>query len=238
MPDFPLATAHGPFVELFPDVFVVQSAFTMGPLFSITRNMIVLREHRDLTLVNAVRLSPAGEEALLGLGDVRHQVKIGHFHTRDDAYVRDRFGGTFWAPAPADHTTQRLVEGAPGPHSRARVFVFEHTGAREAALVLDQAEGGLLVTCDSVQHWPDTEGCSFLGGLVTRAMGFLKPPAKIGPIWAKQLTAGKPSVLRPDFDRLLSMGFAHLISGHGALLRDVAAQELTRSVDVTFSGRR
>lgn len=235
MTSFAPALPHGPIQELFPDVFVVTGSIRMGPGVSIPRNMIVVREGRALTLLNSVRLDEAGERALEALGEVRHLVKLGFFHTRDDAYVRDRFQPTYWAPAPKDAKTERLVEGSPGPLARGEVFVFARATKGEAALLLAQSEGGLLVTCDSVQNWADTRGCSLMGGLVCRAMGFLQP-AKIGPIWLKQMTDGRLGEMRPDFDRLLARDFRHLIAGHGTLLRDDAKAALARSCEKTFRG--
>mgnify|MGYP003335280616 CR=1 FL=1 len=229
MSSFATALPHGPITEVFPDVFVVQGDFRMGPLVSINRNMIVLRQGRNLTLLNAIRLSVAGEKELAALGEVRHLVKLGHFHNRDYAYTRDRFKPRFWSPSEADAPDERLVEGAAGPVDRAEVFVFAGTGSREAAFVLKQSQGGLLLTCDSIQHWPNTQGCSFVGGLICKQMGFLSARAKIGPIWAKELTGKRPETLRPDFDRLLTRDFVHLLSGHGALLRDDARMEITTS---------
>ena len=233
MSTFPEALPHGSIEELFPDVFVVRGSFRVGPLMSIARNMIILREGQDLTLVNAVRLSAAGEAALEKLGQVKHLVKLGFFHTLDDPYYRSRFTPTFWAPAPADAKTQKLVEGDAGPVSRAGVFVFAAASKGEAALIVEQAAGNLLVTCDSVQNWVDTEGCSFAGGLALHMMRFFEP-AKIGPIWLKQMTGGKPEAMRPDFDRLLGRDFRHLIAGHGALLRDGAKPALARSCEKTL----
>ena len=69
---------------------------------------------------------------------------------------------------------------------------------------------------------------SLLGGLTARAMGFVQP-AKIGPIWLKHMSSGKPLEMKPDFDRLLGHDFAHLIAGHGSLLRDDARGALRRS---------
>lgn len=234
MPDFPPAMPHGPFTELFPDVFVVQSSFLFAPLVTVNRNMIVLRQGGELTLLNAVRLTPEGEAALEALGTVRHIAKIGHYHNRDDAYVRDRYAATYWAPSPDAATTERLVDGAPGPVAAADVVVFEKAKSAEAALVLRQPQGGLLITCDSVQHWDGTRGCSLVGGLVLWQMGFLKRRATIGPIWSKELTDGAPAALRPDFERLLAKDFVHLVSGHGALLRDVARTELAATVEAVL----
>lgn len=235
MATFPDAQPHGPIQELFPDVFVVRGTFRLGPLVSIPRNMIILRRGAELTIVNAVRLSSAGEAELEKLGAVQHLVKLGFFHTLDDPYYRSRFSPTFWAPAPTDAKAEKLVDGSAGPVDRTTVFSFQRAKKGEAALVVAQPQGNLLVTCDSVQNWVDTEGCSFFGGLVTRAMGFIQP-AKIGPIWLKQMTDGRPVEMKPDFDRLLALDFAHLIAGHGALLRDDAKAALARSCEKTLVG--
>jgi hypothetical protein len=192
--------------------------------------MIVLRDGAALTLVNSVRLTEAGERALAELGEVRHLVKLGHFHTLDDPYYRSRYAPTYWAPRPSPDgaKTELLVDGAAGPLARTSAFVFAGGTLGEAALVLEQPQGNLLITCDSVQNWTDTRGCSLMGGLVSRAMGFLVP-AKLGPIWVKKMTDGHPAALRPDFDRLLARDFRHLIAGHGSLLRDDAKAALERS---------
>jgi hypothetical protein len=236
MTTFPAALPHGPITELFPDVFVVRGSFRIGPLVSIPRNMIVLREGSALTLVNAVRLSAEGEAELTKLGEVKHLVKLGFFHTLDDPYYRDRFSPTFWAPVPPDARAEKLREGGPSPLARASVFAFERATKGEAALLVEQPQGNLLVTCDSVQNWVDGEGCSLVGGLVTRLMGFIEP-AKIGPIWLKQMTDGKPLEMKPDFDRLLDRDFAHLIAAHGVLLRDEAKAALRRSCERTLVAR-
>lgn len=99
--------------------------------------------------------------------------------------------------------------------------------------MVQQPQGNLLITCDSVQNWADTAGCSLMGSLATRAMGLISP-AKIGPLWLKEMSRGQPQVLRPDFDRLLQLDFSHLIAGHGALLRDQAKQALVASCERTF----
>ena len=99
-----------------------------------------------------------------------------------------------------------------------------------------QPAGNLLITCDSVQNWASTDGCSFMGAVATHLMGFLVP-AKIGPIWLKKATDGQPSRMWRDFNRLLGLDFRHLVAGHGNLLRDDAKGALARSCDKTL-GRR
>jgi hypothetical protein len=229
MSSHPAAQPHGEIAELFPDVFLVRGTFAMNAMVGIARNMVVLREGDALTLVNPIRLSEAGERALEALGAVRHLVQLGPGHTTDLPYVRERFGAPLWAAEPKDATTEKLVEGSSGPLSRAEVFRFRRAKAGESALVWKQPMGNLLVTCDSVQNWVDTEWCNWMGGLATRAMGFIGP-AKLGPFWLKAATGGRPWELRPDFDRLLALEFRHLIAGHGVLLRDDAHGAIERSV--------
>lgn len=221
------ALPHGRFEEILPDVFVVTGSFPMGPMMTIPRNMIVIRSGRDLTLVNAIRLSKQGEDELEALGTVSHVVRLGLYHTTDLPYHRERFSkATFWGPKPADARVEKLVDAGPSP--RVRVFTFEGGNEPEAALIVEQPGGNLLVTCDSIQNWADTSGCSLVGGLVARAMGFVVP-AKIGPIWLKKITDNRPTALRGDFDRLLAEDFSHLIAGHGVLLRGDAKAAIDRS---------
>lgn len=233
MPEFAPALPHGQLQELFPNVFVIRGSFPIAPLVTIPRNMLVIRQGRDLTLVNAVRLSPEGERQLQELGTIQHLVKLGHFHTRDDPYYRGTFAPTFWASVPTDAQTRELQDGGASPLDGASIFRFTAAKHGEAALVVQQAEGNLLVTCDSVQNWTDTDGCSLVGALATRAMGLVSP-AKIGPMWLKAMAGDRPQVLRPDFDRLQQLDFAHLIAGHGSLLRDGARAALATSCARTF----
>jgi hypothetical protein len=72
-----------------------------------------------------------------------------------------------------------------------------------------------------------------------KSMGFIEP-AKIGPLWARKVTRGKPASLHSEFERLLRKDFSHLVSAHGEPLMNTAKQALRRSVDATFGlqGRR
>ena len=61
----------------------------------------------------------------------------------------------------------------------------------------------------------------------------IKPfPCKYTENRIVELTNGEPTALRPDFDRLLEQDFAHLVAGHGVMLRDGAKQAIARSCRV------
>jgi len=236
MSEHPKSEPHGPVQQLFDDVFWVRGSVRMGPGVRVPRNMVILRSGGELTLISAVRLSPDGEKELERLGKVRHVVKIGAFHGMDDAYCVERFAAEYWALPDATRRREPKPTRQLGPSSLPaagmQLFSFEHTVKKEGALLLER-DGGILLTCDAIQHWPDTEGCSPMAKLVTHVLGFTKRPATIGPPWRKAMTPDGGS-LREDFERLAALEFRHLLGGHGAPIRDTAKQDVAASVRATF----
>jgi hypothetical protein len=230
MTDYAALEPHGPIEPLFDNVWTVTGSVVMAPLIRLPRNMTILRHDGELTLVNAVRLSDEGMAQLAVLGKIKNVVRIG-MHGMDDAWYVEEHGATLWAPEGMKHkhglpTTEVLgPDNVPMPGLT--YFGFELTTNPEGAL-LYHAEGGLLITCDSVQNWVDTQGCSVMAKAVTHLMGFVKP-AQIGPPWRKIQTP-KGGSLKPDFDRLVTLDFQHLVGGHGVPLRDTAKARLRETI--------
>lgn len=218
---------HGPLTEVFPDVFWLRGGVRMGPGVTINRLMVVLRDGEALTVINAVR--PQDPSVLDALGKVTNVVRIG-LHGMDDAWYRAHYGVTHWSLPELCATDRLLTEAVPVPWMT--VIPFQHTAAPEAAVLLDRAEG-VLVTCDSLQHWPDTEGCSLLAKGLTKVMGFQKHAVQIGPPWRKRMTPEGGS-LEPDFQRLAALDFDHLIGAHGAPKVGGAKAELQKTIAATF----
>ena len=223
MPDFAPAMPHGPITEVFPDVFLVTGSFRFAPGLTITRNMTIVREGRELTIVNTVRLSPEGEAELARLGDVKHVMRLGAFHGLDDPYYVARYKPAFWAPPGTRHHgdlphDRDLLPGN-SPMDDLCVFGFAAGRQPEVALILER-EGGILLTCDAYQNWTTLEGCSFLGKIMMKLMGF--GPLHIGTPWLKAMGSG----VRADFERLAERQFVHLIPGHGTVLKDTAKEGL------------
>lgn len=234
MADYPAALPHGPLVEVFPDIYVVRGTVRFMPAFSITRNMTIVRQGGELTLINSVRLTPEGEAELAKLGTPRHVVRIGSFHGMDDPYWKAQ-GLTYWglASAPlADGTApdRDLAPGVELPIAGAELFSFER-GVEKAILL--PAQGGVLITCDSVQNWTDFAGCSTLGRLFMKQVGF-GGRAQIGPMWKKRLEGKQKGSLRPDFERLRTLTFRHVLSGHGDPLLETADDDLRTQMGKTF----
>lgn len=231
MSDFPAPLApHGPITEVFPDVFFVTGGFNFGAALSITRNMTIVRQGSELVLVNSVRLSPEREAELDQLGKVTHLARIGAFHGIDDPYYMDRYAPTTWA-APGSKVggkpATRELTASSSPILASTVFTFEHGKQREIALLLER-EGGILLTCDSYQHWTTFAGCSLFAKVMMPVMGF--GPTVIGGPWVKAMG---PEI-REDFERLRAVEFRHLVPGHGTVLRDEAKAGLKTAMAKRF----
>lgn len=211
-------------IEVADGVFTVQGASRFGPGVSVTKTMTVLRQGTELTLINSARVDDDGERALRALGTVKHLVRLGCSHGLDDPWAIERFTPTYWGPETArlrgGHKPQHfLVDGGALPFAGTS-FLFQHTKEGEAAVVVDRKEGGLLLTCDPLQAWRSTDGCSAIGKIGVRALGFMDHSVVVGRVWAKR--AGLPGVA-DDFRRLGALPFTSFIGGHGVYLADARA---------------
>lgn len=228
MSNHPAVMPHGALEPIFDDAWFLTGSVNFKPLVRLGRNMVVLRHDGELTLINSIRLDPDGEAALDALGKVAHVVKIG-FHGMDDAYYVEKHSAKQWAIADAPGA---LVEDGEFPIPGVKIFMFEDTNKPEAALLVAR-DGGLLITCDSVQHWAPQPLASPLANLITGFLGF-KKPAQLGPPWRKIMTPAGGS-LRPDFERLAALPFSKLIGGHGGLLSANAPELLKASIERELS---
>ena len=237
MADFPAVMPHGSIEEPFEQIFTVRGTARFGPLLSITRNMVVLRNAGELTIIGAVRLSTEGERALERLGKIRHLVKLGHFHGMDDPYYVKKYSPVVWAAQDAVHkpgvtTDETLTAGGKLPVPRAELFVFERSAKPEACILL-RRDDGILVTCDSVQNWGDFGGCSFAGKLMMKAFGF-GGEARIGPGWRRAAEPKDGGGFGPDFARLLELPFQHLLPAHGYPLKVTAKEAIALRVKEAY----
>jgi hypothetical protein len=220
---------HEQLQPIFENAWYVTGSVGFKPLVRLVRNMVVLRNGGELTLINAVRLDDAGLAQLDALGKVAHIMKIGG-HGMDDAFYLDRYGATLWA-ASAENGARELKESTELPLPGIKVFRFEQTNNPETALHVER-DGGLLITCDAVQHWAPHSLMSTGARVITKLMGF-QHPAQIGPPWRKINTPAGGS-LKADFERMANLGFNRLIGGHGGLLASGADHALRETIARTF----
>lgn len=77
------AWPHGPIRAFFENLFFVvgtNKVHHAGIDLQTSRTMLVVREAGELTLINTVRLDPAGLRSLEALGTVKHVMRLGAFH--------------------------------------------------------------------------------------------------------------------------------------------------------------
>lgn len=208
---------HGDIKELFKDVYFVTGTMKnefFGSMWQFSRNMFVVRENGDLTLLNTVRLNDEALAELENLGTVKNVVRLGDMHGVDDPFYIDRYNAVFWALP--DMTVQEglkidkeIKEGGEMPFSECSCFIFNTTKRPECILRLDR-EGGIMLACDSLQNWVAPNEFFDESTVNTmKEMDFFKP-ANLGPAWmhGSQPQAG-------DFTRLKEVTFKHALCGHG-----------------------
>lgn len=236
MTQFAEAMPHGDIREVFPDIFFVTGTMKtvlMGAHWHFSRNMIVVRDGNNLSLINAVRLSDQGLAQLDALGKVVNLIKIGSLHGLDDAFYKERYGAKLWAlpgmPHAAGVSPDRLLAtDGELPFSACSLFVFEHTKLPECILRIDR-EGGILIACDSLQNWlaPDAFFSDESRKMMSD-MGFFQA-ANVGPVW---MQVNDPKA--PDFQRLNQLAFKHVLCGHGVPLLDHGQQAFAERFKQVF----
>ena len=216
---------------------MVRGAKQMSRLMRISRNMAIVRHEGELTLVNPIRLTEAGEEQLRGLGEVKRILRLGAFHGVDDRYYKHEWKAEFWSqrggtayPEPA--IDRELTPGGELPFPSARLFCFSATKQPESVLLLERGSG-LLLTCDGIQHYGDYEHNNRLARLLMPFIGFPKTTI-VGPFWLKLQTPEGGS-LRAEFDRLLELQFDSLLCGHGSWLESGAKEAVRAAVEKAFA---
>ncbi len=223
----PAARPHGELVELFNNVFFIAGSVRMSALvpMSFSRNMTVIREGQNLTLINSIRLDDRGLAALDKLGSVVNVIRIAGFHGVDDPFYKDRYNAKILAvegqsyargikpePKPADIYFAPDVEinqDSELPIQGSSLYVLHTAKPPEALVVLDR-DGGILVSGDCLQNWGATDQYfSFLAKPMMKMMGFIKP-YNIGPAWLR--------VAKPDgreIRGILDLPFDHVLPAHG-----------------------
>jgi hypothetical protein len=234
--NFPPAFPHQTLTQIGDDLFMVRGSFQLNRFVRISRNMAIVRSGDELTLVNPIRLDEGGLRDLDTLGTVRHIVRLGAAHGSDDPFYVGRYKPVFWCQEGGERYREPpidrvLSEGGELPFGGAQLTCFRTAKYPECALVLTK-DRGILLTCDSIQHWGDYSNSSPLARLIMPFVGFPKTTL-VGPFWLKRVT--QPGVsLRADFQRLLKLDFDIVLGAHGTLLEAGAHAAVERAVAKAF----
>jgi hypothetical protein len=232
---YPKAYSHDDIVKLYPGVYLLHGSIKMGPGMRMNRNMIILEEAGQLTLINPVRMNDDGLAELDKLGQVTRIMRLGDFHGLDDAFYLERYQCEFWAQAgqttyPLPKPTHLISAETKSPISNSAFFVFNTSLYPEAALLLNDHK--LLITTDSVQYHADWSYFTAFTKFAFKLLGF-KQGMNIGPPWLKRVTP-KGGLLKTDFEQLLALDFDALVAAHGLLMKSGAKAALEVEVKRRF----
>jgi hypothetical protein len=114
---------HDPIAQIAPDTFMVRGSVRMNPVIRITRNMAVVRQDGDLTLINPIRMDGAGLAALDALGTVRHVLRLGPLHGLDDPFYMARYRPAFWCQPGGRTYPEPKIDHALGEDTALPFFV-------------------------------------------------------------------------------------------------------------------
>lgn len=235
MEKYAAATDQDLIIQIFPNVYLLRGSIKIAPLLQMNRNMVIVRNGTDLTVINAVRLNDNNRKKLDDLGKVKNIIRLGDFHGLDDQFYIDTYQAEFWSQKQHDAypnlvPTKIIDQDTIPPIERSKFFIFTSAKYPESVLLLEDSK--LLITTDSVQYWDDWKHISFLSKIILFLMGF-RLGLFIGGPWLKKVSTQKGS-LKHNFYQLLNLDFTSLVAAHGNILKDDAKSKLTEIVSKTF----
>jgi hypothetical protein len=229
---FPPALPHGPLTPVVDGVYLVRGAYRMGPGMVISRTMTIVKNLDGLVVLNAMRLSDAGQAALDRLGAVKHLVKLSESHGLDEPFYVDRYKPEVWAMPDAKFPGgigATKVLGPACPIAGGKVVDFPGSaGWKERGLWIPNA-GGTLITCDVLQHHVDGEYTSALGRFMTSMMGF-RGGVIVAPMW-RRMQKLQGAQLKQALAGISQLTFANLVTGHGPAVVGGAGDVAKAAID-------
>jgi len=236
---FPAAQPHDPPKQIGEDLFVVHGSVKLFPIMRITRNMTIVRNGNELTLIHPVRMNDAGLAQLEALGEVKHVLRLGPYHGLDDPFYVDRYDAQMWSfEGGTTYTepkiTNPLTTAGELPFPNATLFAFDHLKEPEGVVVLER-DTNVLLTCDCIQSYSTPPHMPHTGWIARKMLPFAGFPNKtiIGPIWVKQLATDEAGI-KAEFERLLTLEFDQLLSAHGTFVERGAHAEVEAAFDTMF----
>ena len=228
---------HGHLEQIGDEVYVLRGSIKLNPIMRITRNMVLVREGSEISLINPVRTNDEVLKQIAALGKISHVVRTGAFHGIDDPFYVEQFSATMWAqPGGVTYTTptidKEIDESTELPFSRASLVTFKNTKEPELALLIADGDG-LLITCDAIQHYGDYSYNNLPARLMMPLIGFPKETL-VGPIWTKVMATERGS-LEDDLRQLLNLDFNRLIAAHGTYLETGAYNAVKNAIDKAFA---
>lgn len=237
---YPDALPHDLPKQIAQDLFVVHGCVKPSAVIRFTRNMAIVRDKGELTLINPVRMNEEGLKELDKLGKVAHVLRLSPAHGMDDPFYVNRYNADFWAFKDGTTYSQPAIkhvlsEGGALPFSNAKLLTFNHLAETEGAIFLERSPG-VLLTGDAIQSYADFPHMPHTNWLAKRILpliGFSRETL-ISKMWMKIAVQDKAGI-KADFERLLTFDFDQLLSAHGTFVEKGAHARVKQTFDKTFS---
>ena len=237
--NYPAALPHDLPKQIAEDLYVVHGCVKPNAVVRFTRNMIIVRENGQLTLINPVRMDEVGLVALEKLGKITNVLRLGPGHGMDDPFYVERYNADFWSfEGGTTYTTPAikyaLTEGGVLPFSNAKLFAFNHLKEPEGIILLERS-AGILLTCDAIQSYaefPHMPHTNWLSRRLLPRIGFSKETL-ISKMWMKHAVVDQGKT-RAEFEKLLSFNFDQLISAHGTFVPKNARVRVEQAIKKMF----
>ncbi|MBO9489824.1 hypothetical protein J7384_05570 [Endozoicomonas sp. G2_1] len=227
--------AHSEITELLENVFIVKGTYKAqygDDIWQFSRNMVILRENDELSIINSIRLNESGLKALENLGTVKNVIKLGSAHGIDDAFYVGNYGAKYWMLAHDEHEgglrPNEVLSKTNTPSDIISVYELNTKNKPEALLLL-KVHGGVLVSCDSIKNWDVVDAFfSTESGEKMSQYGMIKS-LDIDLNWVKNLEI--PAL---DYKNLLKVEFKHFVPGHGTVILNEAYPKIEDAILTAF----
>jgi len=242
---FPEVAPHGDIEKVLEDIYMVKGEIAMSMMggwvkMAFSRNMYIIKQgNGDLVLIHTIRLREDALKELDKLGKVKHIIRLGAFHGKDDPFYKDRYGATVWAVKDTtyfdgfEHDKNKayftpdewMTDDSKLPIEQAVLKVIESKAPCDGVLVLERPDGKVMFSGDSLQNYENVDSFfNWFGSTMMRMMGFIKP-CSVGPAWKKVC-----KVEKREMQKLLELKFEHLLPCHGVPVLGKAWEKFEPSI--------
>ncbi len=227
---------HGEIVKVFDNVYMVTGTnqFSLDGIdYCASRNMIIVRSSNNhLMLINTVRLNDEQLAKLKEVGEIKHIIRIGAFHGYDDKFYVEAFKADYWILPSMQNEYEienpKHLTNDTMPLPDCTVFEYTTTKMSEGALLLNQ-EGGILITCDSIQNITKKDEL-----MNDACWDMYVKEQSVGTAHITKTWIGACEPKKEDFIKLIGLPFKHLITAHGEPLKDIASKAVSNSIKAKF----
>lgn len=233
MKHFHPAMPHDAIREVLPNIYMVTGANTekiKGYTCTMPRNMVIIKQGDELSLINSIRLTDDGLTELDKLGNVTHLISIGGVHGKDDPFYIDRYAPKTWRikgmKGMSDYTADvDVVSGDELPIKDCKIEVIEIGSRQEGIVFLDQ-HGGVVILCDLfLAPCKNTRHMNLPIKVLFWYLGLIGDVSK-KDLYTSNSLMFQNKLTEAHLEPLKTLSYKHLLCAHGEPLHGIAKEKM------------